>query len=93
MTNGIICPACGQGEMLLHVDKNALFQKDGISVKYEYLYMACDKCGEESQTSAQATASTRNALEAWYNKRETLGALFLLALMAAILTSVFNRIT
>ena len=77
--------------MALHSDKNAMFKKDGISVRYERLYMACDKCGEESQTNAQATASTRNALEAWYNKRETLGALCLFALMAIVLTSVFVR--
>ena len=89
MTDVNTCPACGQSEMLLRIDKNAVFKKDGISVRYESVYMKCDKCGEEIQTEAQLTASTRNALEAWYNKRETLGALFLLALMAAILTSVF----
>ena len=77
--------------MFVCSDKKAVFKKDGLSVRYESLFMKCDKCGEESQTSAQATASTRNALEAWYNKRETLWALCLLALMAVILTSIFVR--
>lgn len=90
MTEEFTCPCC-EAEMTLRSDKNAVFQKDGLSVKYERIYMACDKCGEESQTNAQATASTRNALEAWYNKRETLGALCLFALMAIVLTSVFIR--
>ena len=93
MTDEFTCPACQQGAMLLRSDKKAVFKKDGLSVKYESLYMECPECGQEVQTEAQLTTSTRNALEAWYNKRETLGALFLLALMAAILTSVFNRIT
>lgn len=75
--------------MFVCSDKKAVFKKDGLSVRYERFFMACDKCEEETQTNEQATASTRNALEAWYNKRETLGALFLLALMAAIITSVF----
>ena len=75
--------------MFVCSDKKAVFKKDGLSVRYESLFMKCDKCGEEIQTDAQLTASTRNALEAWYNKQETLGALFLLALMAAIITSVF----
>lgn len=83
------CPYCPQGTMFVCSDKKAVFKKDGLSVRYESLFMKCDKCGEEIQTDAQLTASTRNALEAWYNKQETLGALFLLALMAAIITSVF----
>ena len=85
------CPYCPWGTMFVCSDKNAVFKKDGLSVRYERIYMACDKCGEETQTNAQATASTRNALEAWHNKRQTIGILFLFAVMAVILTSVFVR--
>ena len=90
MTDEFTCPCC-QAEITLRSDKNAIFKKDGLSVRYERIYMACDKCGEESQTSAQATASTRNALEAWHNKRQTIGILFLFAVMAIIITSIFVR--
>lgn len=85
------CPYCPWGTMFVCSDKKAVFKKDGLSVRYERIYMACDKCGEETQTNAQATASTRNALEAWHNKRQTIGILFLFAVMAIIITSIFVR--
>lgn len=91
MTDEFTCPACQQGAMLLRSDKKAVFQQGGLSVKYESFYMECPECGQEVQTEAQLTTSTRNALESWHNKRQTIGMLFLFAVMAIIITSIFVR--